>query len=215
MSKDSKQSVLQFLDSLDNIPAAPSQSSKPTPNAPTTGATGGSGDAAEALAFLDELTQQSSRPTRVLTPGPRVRNATDPGRKSSGSPAPSLSKATGATQSAATTSSANTSTSNAESVKPNETAGGGWGWGSVWNTASAAIAQAKTVVDEQVKQLPKQLPNDQAKKWGEGVMTYVKQAQLDKIGSDLKTVGMSTLTQMMNAVAPPIAEHEVIQAMRV
>ena len=32
------------------------------------------GDTAEALAFLDELTQKSNKPTRALTPGPRVRN---------------------------------------------------------------------------------------------------------------------------------------------
>lgn len=56
---------------------------------------------------------------------------------------------------------------------------GGWGWGSVWNSASAAIQQAKTVVDEQVKNLPK---NEQAKKWGEGVMEYAKNAQLEKLG---------------------------------
>jgi len=88
---------------------------------------------------------------------------------------------------------------------------GGWGWGSVWNTASAALAQAKERVDEQVKNLPQIPQNEQARKWGEGMMDYVKQAQLDKIAQDLKTTSLSTLTGIMNVVAPPIAEHEVIQ----
>ena len=30
-------------------------------------------------------------------------------------------------------------------------------------------------------------------------------------GKDFRTVGISTLTDILNAVAPPIAEHEVIQ----
>lgn len=42
-------------------------------------------------------------------------------------------------------------------------------------------------------------------------MSYVKQAQLDKLAQDLRTSSLSTLTGLMNVVAPPIAEHEVIQ----
>jgi len=42
-------------------------------------------------------------------------------------------------------------------------------------------------------------------------MEYVKQAQLDKIAQDLKSTSLSTLTGIMNVVAPPIAEHEVIE----
>ena len=30
-------------------------------------------------------------------------------------------------------------------------------------------------------------------------------------GQDFKRVGLSTLTELLNAVAPPISEHEVIQ----
>jgi hypothetical protein len=100
---------------------------------------------------------------------------------------------------------------------PSQGAGGGWGsWGNVWSTASAAIQQARTAVDEQVKNLPANLPNnEQAKKWSEGVtqgvMGYVKQAQLDKLGQELKTASLSRLTEILNVVAPPISEHEVIQ----
>jgi hypothetical protein len=180
MSKDKKEDVMQFLDSLDSIPAAPgvSKSKQPasTANAPAAAATG---EAAEALAFLDELTQQSSRPTRVLTPGPRVRNAADAARKSgNASPAPAANKAGTPTITPSASNISASSSTNAESVRPSASTSG-WGWGSVWNTASAAIAQAKTVVEEQAKILP----NDQAKKWGEGMITYVKQTQLDKLGS--------------------------------
>ena len=56
------------------------------------------------------------------------------------------------------------------------------GWGginSVWTSASAALQQAKSVVDEQVKHLP---GNEQAKKWSEGVMGYVNTEHLEKLG---------------------------------
>ena len=62
---------------------------------------------------------------------------------------------------------------------PTSSQSGGWGWGNVWSSASAALQQAKSVVDEQVKNLPK---NEQARKWGEGVLEYAKAAQLDKLG---------------------------------
>ncbi|KAI6031953.1 maintenance of telomere capping protein 1 [Pisolithus microcarpus] len=75
---------------------------------------------------------------------------------------------------------------------------GRWGWSNVWSSASAAYQQARSVVDEQVKSLPK---NDQ----------YAKNAQLDKLSQDFKRVGLSTLNEILNAVAPPISEHEVIQ----
>ena len=59
------------------------------------------------------------------------------------------------------------------------------GWssiGSAWSTASAIAAkaaeQAKTIAEEQSKHLP----NEQAKKWSETAMGYVKNAQLDKLG---------------------------------
>jgi len=59
--------------------------------------------------------------------------------------------------------------------------------------------------------MPQMPQSEQARKWGEGMMDYVKQAQLDKLAQDLKTTSLSTLTGIMNVVAPPIAEHEVIE----
>lgn len=73
----------------------------------------------------------------------------------------------------------------------------------MWSNATAAIQQAKNVVDERVvKQLPAQLPNvnvqqsmgsagDQAQKWREGLIGYVKSAQLDKLGGRFRVVNQS------------------------
>ncbi|KAF8320060.1 hypothetical protein DL93DRAFT_2032307, partial [Clavulina sp. PMI_390] len=86
-----------------------------------------------------------------------------------------------------------------------------WGWGSVWNQASAAIQQAQTVVNEQVKNLPNVPQVEQTRQWRDGLVGYVKNAQIDKLTNDLRAVGLSTFNDILNVVAPPIAEHEVIQ----
>lgn len=126
-------------------------------------------DAADALAFLDEITQKSTEPRKPVrvTLGGGSRPGTPSVRRSAEQPPKSATGDPTSDTAAASTS----GTSPAQ--------GAGWGWGSVWNTASAALAQAKEKVDEQVKNLEQ---NEQAKKWGEGMMSYVKQAQLDKLG---------------------------------
>ncbi|KAK4052140.1 hypothetical protein OIV83_002434 [Microbotryomycetes sp. JL201] len=97
--------------------------------------------------------------------------------------------------------------------------GGGWGWSSVWSQASNVISQAsnvvqqaRTVAEEQVKTASKVIgESEQAKKWSEGVREYAKNAHLDQLGENLKSTTMKGLTDLLNAVAPPIAEHEVIE----
>ncbi|KAF8514510.1 maintenance of telomere capping protein 1 [Gautieria morchelliformis] len=211
MSK--QQEALQFLDDLDslNVPS----SSKPA--APTTSSGAQPANEAEALAFLDEITQKSSEPTRTTvsaqprTVTPRtssrisLRKGAD-GLSRSASPA-SVAPGHAHAASASAGSSAGEASKDPSSDSFNAGAGT-WGWGSVWSSASAAVKQARSVVDEQVKNLPK---NEQAKKWSEGMMEYVKNAQLDKLGQDIKSVGLSTFTDILNVVAPPISEHEVIQ----
>ncbi|GAA6047703.1 hypothetical protein JCM3770_001730 [Rhodotorula araucariae] len=113
---------------------------------------------------------------------------------------------------------------------------GGWGWSSMWSQATTVVQQAshlaqqaRTVAEEQVKTaassagaaggiaglgegLMKKLgENEQAKKWSEGVISYAKGAHLDQLGKDLKSTTLRSLTDLLNAVAPPIAEHEVIE----
>ncbi|KAJ7597633.1 maintenance of telomere capping protein 1 [Mycena floridula] len=207
-SKSKQEEALQLLDDLDSF--TPPEASGPMPT--TTGAPTGEGEA-EVLAFIDEITQKSSEPTRTSshlerpisrssTPTGSLRKSTERVRLGGGSVTSVF--ASGSTGKAAPAE----SKPRPPAAPVPQPAQGGWGWGSVWNSASTAIQQAKSVVDEQVKNLPS---NEQALKWREGVMEYAKNAQLDKLSKDFKRVGLSTLTDILNVVAPPISEHEVIQ----
>ncbi|KAF8078342.1 maintenance of telomere capping protein 1 [Lyophyllum atratum] len=214
--KSKHEEALQFLDDLDSFTpppeTSPSKSANIANNAPGQATANAEGEA-EVLAFLDEITQKSAEPTRPTSTHldrpisrsgtPTLRKSTERVRLGGGSVSPPASSSASSLSRVAS--------ANEKAKADTATASGGagaWGWGSVWSTASAAIQQAKTVVDEQVKALPK---NEQARKWGEGVIEYAKAAQLDKIGQDFKRVGLSTLTDILNVVAPPISEHEVIQ----
>ncbi|KAM0751697.1 hypothetical protein T439DRAFT_324897 [Meredithblackwellia eburnea MCA 4105] len=121
------------------------------------------------------------------------------------------------------------------SPSPATQSGGGWGWSSVWSQASNVVhqatviaQQAKDVADQQIKNnapgiasgidgirgnvLKALGENEQAaKKWSEGVLEYARGANLDQIGNNLKSQTLRGLTDLLNAVAPPIAEHEVIE----
>ncbi|KAF6766201.1 maintenance of telomere capping protein 1 [Ephemerocybe angulata] len=214
-SKSKQEEALEFLDDLDSF-AAPQSKAKPAKTPPPPAAAGqGKSNEAEVFAFIDEITQKSTEPTRTAASIPRsgtptIRKSTERVRLGGG-PVTSLPSASSSTTSLNRSASNDGSKSKAD-TSPTPAAAtpgpGAWGWGSVWSTASAAIQQAKTVVDEQVKHLPK---NDQVRGWGEGVLEYAKQAQLDKLGQDFKRVGLSTLTDILNVVAPPISEHEAIQ----
>ncbi|KDQ54747.1 hypothetical protein JAAARDRAFT_347399 [Jaapia argillacea MUCL 33604] len=227
-TKSKPEDALQFLDDLDSFtPAPPPAAGKaPPPSSPQPA------NEAEVFAFLDEITQKSSEPTRTTTSHidrPASRASSHLERPASRAGTPTLRKSGervkvggGSTPLAPSTSSLGIS-----AVSPGGASGtlpvpkpaeqqpaqaGRWGWGTVWSSASAAIQQAKSAVDEQVKQLPVQLPvQEQARKWSEGMLEYAKSAQLDKLSQDFKRVGLSTLNDILNAVAPPISEHEVIQ----
>ncbi|KAK9897801.1 hypothetical protein P389DRAFT_210203 [Cystobasidium minutum MCA 4210] len=126
------------------------------------------------------------------------------------------------------------------SAAAEEPKAGGWGWGSVWSQASNVLQQARTVAEEQAKHLPKNLPTSisnlqsqlpvtpsvatsqaqagvnaataQAQKWRSGMMNMLSnQLDIDKLRREITETGMKAMQDIMNAVAPPIAEHEVIQ----
>lgn len=198
-SKKSKQEeALKFLDDLDSFAPPPDNSTgNDTQSGPSVTGSGNEGEAAEVLAFLDEITQKSTEPIRTASTHisrsgtPTLRKSTERVRLGGGSSlgpsssSPSLIRTSSSDSqrsrersepTASTTATAAASTQN----QSQGGSSGGWGWGSVWSSASAAIQQAKTVVDEQVKHLPK---NEQARKWGEGVMEYAKSAQLDKLST--------------------------------
>ena len=188
-SKSKQQEALQFLDDLDNL-APPESVGAPPPSGP--GAQQPTEGEAEVFAFIDEITQKSSEPPRpsVHIDRPLSRAGTPTVRKSTervkvGTPAPLLPGSVPLSRTESSSSRVSITPSRSE-PSPQEAqssapvSGGGWGWGSVWSTASTALQQAKSVVDEQVKNLPK---NEQARKWGEGVLEYAKAAQLDKLGA--------------------------------
>ena len=179
-AKSKQEEALQFLDDLDNL-----QPPAGTPTDRQNKHQSNGGDPAEVLAFIDEITQKSSEPTRLTAP-PIDRPISRAGT-------PSLRKGTERVRVGVHPSSSTSSLSG----KPESTTGpvsttklepaaaaassspGGWGWSNVWSNATTAYQQARSVVDEQVKNLPK---NEQVSKWGEGVLEYAKTAQLDKLG---------------------------------
>ena len=207
------QSVLDFLDEITQRSSTPTAAVPPKPLA---------GSPAGARAAPGPISRSSSRSqlAQAAAAGIPARRSTDSQRApASPSPRPVSSPAAGAADKA-----------------PEAAAGGGWGWGSVFATATAAVqvassvaAQARTVAEEQLSSaqqhaaqyggvsgvgegLMKALgENEQAKKWGTGVMEYARGAHLDQLGSNLKETTLSRLNDLLNAVAPPIAEHEVIQ----
>ncbi|EGN95767.1 hypothetical protein SERLA73DRAFT_186984 [Serpula lacrymans var. lacrymans S7.3] len=214
MSKSKEEEALQFLDHLDSLNPTLGQSSGHSPSAQPGSASGGD-SAQDVLAFIDELTQKSSEPPRTTAPlddrsisrssTPNLRKSTERVKVgSSGSPHPSSSTSSLFTKNDSTATL--DSSVKTEQAEPAQANAGRWGW--AWTRASAAMQQARSVVDEQVKNLPK---NEQVSKWSEGMLEYAKTAQLDKLGQDFKRVGLSTLTDILNVVAPPISEHEIIQ----
>lgn len=169
-------------------------------NASGEGRGGGGGETAEALAFLDELQQKASepmsRPSSTVHNNNISRSGTPTIRKSmervklggggsSGGSSISMQKQL----SLSSSSSSAVDHPNIKVAVSSPTAaaadspggGGGWGWTtSAWGAASSVFQQAKNVVDEQVKHLPTR--NEQARKWGEGMLEYAKNTQLDKLG---------------------------------
>jgi Family of unknown function (DUF5427) len=200
-SKSKQQEALKILDDLDSLSPDPRPPGAETAAAPVPPAAANPGEAAEVLAFLDEITQKSSEPIRPaasLVDRPLSRSGTPALRKSTERVKVGGSSLTNPGSSSGRGVSPSGSLSNLAPADKQETApeherqqsGGGWGWGTVWSSASTALQQARSVVDEQVKNLP----TEDAKKWKEGVIVYAKSAQeraqeyanntqLEKLGS--------------------------------
>jgi hypothetical protein len=154
-----QQQAEALLNDIDSLGATPAASLTPTkPGALQ-------GNAIEAIEFLDEITKSSPKPKLVAPslarPSSRATERISLKTKIPEAPAPPPPTAV---------------------EPPVASQSTPWGWGSVWSSASAAIQQAKTVVDEGVKNLPQVTQSDQPRQWREGLIDYVKSAQLDKIG---------------------------------
>ncbi|KAH9819414.1 maintenance of telomere capping protein 1 [Melampsora americana] len=246
-SSSSRQDVLSILDDLDSF--------KPTTTNPKSQSTSESNssiskdhlnlknptsshhptiipskteDAQSVLDFLDEITQRSSTPTASLqtkklnsNPHPLSRK---PSTSSLSSPTPNPSHPPSSTEN-------NVGETISEPTALPQTAGSGWGWGSVlkqatsnvFNQAINAAGQVQSVVvdpsksSDLVKQFNENLQlqfngqSETAKKWKEGVMGYVKSSGIDQLSKDLQATGLKSLNDIMNAVVPPISEHEIIE----
>lgn len=91
----------------------------------------------------------------------------------------------------------------------------GWaGWG------SSLLSQATKIADQARQEFEKRAPSqaEQARELGtkgwdlaKGVRGFVKEAGLEKWGEEVTKVGKRGWTDIVNAVAPPIAAHEIIQ----
>jgi hypothetical protein len=197
------QEAQQFLQDLDNFDSVSPSTAKPAQGGKSKV---GKADAADAIAFLDEITQKSSEPTPRTTTGhlerPVSRSSTPSLRKSTervrmGVPAAAMGGGSPRPESAP---SSKPSTPKTE-APPKVPAAGGWGWGSVWSTANTVMQQAKSVVDEQVKNLPangvleyaknaqeyaknaQEYAKSSAQEYAKSAQEYAKTTQLDKLGT--------------------------------
>ena len=115
------------------------------------------------LDFLDEITQRSSTPTAPVPEPSIVRKESGASlRAAAGVPARKSIEIARAERERALTSSSPPSakgpspippaapspTTATPPAAPAAPAAGGWGWGSVWNSASSALQQAKSVADQ-------------------------------------------------------------------
>ncbi|CAG8576011.1 15492_t:CDS:2 [Dentiscutata erythropus] len=183
---NSRDDVLQFLETLDTY-------SQTTATAnPATGTPGSTpADTTQSvLDFLDQITQSTpaSNPSDSIPKQDSQSNA-----------------------SVKQNSSVENKTNQAETQKQS----GAWSWGGLLATATTAYQTASTVVDNSVKEALETFEtvrtNEATKKLEEKVRGFVNKEAIEKIGSDLKTLSLSTLSSVVNAVVPPISQYEVVE----
>ncbi|GAA5924780.1 uncharacterized protein JCM15063_005730 [Sporobolomyces koalae] len=238
-SAQEAQSVLDFLDEITSKTTSPPPPStrttldkKPTTPMRTTGSRTNLSQIASSSTQPPRRSTDSVRSQRSVPSSSTAADRASPASISRTLPSTSTSTASTATSTAAGASAPAAATATPPS-QPQPAQTGGWGWSSVWSTASTAINQAsqlahqaRTVAEEQVKANAGGLGEGLMKawnhegtgedgsgvrKWTEGVQGLVKGANLEGLGKELKSTTLKSLTDLLNAVAPPIAEHEVIQ----
>ncbi|WVO18301.1 hypothetical protein L204_106016 [Cryptococcus depauperatus] len=105
------------------------------------------------------------------------------------------------------------------------------GWGSFWSTATSALQSAQRVADEQYRKVKsegvsgvagqleqlgvKGVPGVDLNKLRKGAEErfggIVKGVDLEKLRQELVNTTQSTLTTILDTVAPPISEHETLE----
>ncbi|WWC64148.1 uncharacterized protein I303_106756 [Kwoniella dejecticola CBS 10117] len=124
----------------------------------------------------------------------------------------------------------NVPSSTSPNTSPNS---GGWGVSSFWSSATSALQQAQKVADEQYKKVRQEgvqgvthqlenlgvkgvnVPNVDLNKLRKGAEErlggIVKGVDLEKLRQDLVNTTTSTLTSILDTVAPPISAHETLE----
>ncbi|KAG0017434.1 hypothetical protein BGZ82_000758 [Podila clonocystis] len=190
--------VLQFLDSLDGAAvtttatgaSAPPASGSSEPRDRTTSSASGAGvdgaqDEQSVLDFLDEITQSASSST---TPAPST-----PAPSSSSAPSRYLQQQQQQKQQ--------------QQQQQQVDSRASW-LGSLWSTASEAVKTTQTAVQSSVKAT---MESQAGKTLEERVKGFVNVDNIGKIGNDLKSLTLSSMTTVLDVIAPPIAEHEVVE----
>ncbi|KAI8459981.1 maintenance of telomere capping protein 1 [Phakopsora pachyrhizi] len=200
---------------------------------PSTPASNKVTEAQSVLDFLDEITQRSITPTPSIqtkklssTNRPLSRKQSNSSIISSNS-RPNINK----TQLENNPLSSSSTIADPQTENTNTSSSTGWGWGSVLRQATSnVLSQAKSaagqvqsvVVDHSKSRselanysniIQNQItnPTEAAKKWKDGVLSYVKASGIDQLGKDLQASGIKSLNDIMNMVVPPISKHELIE----
>ncbi|KAG0052906.1 hypothetical protein BGZ83_001991 [Gryganskiella cystojenkinii] len=207
MSTAKDDDVMQFLDSLDtqtgDAPAptdsasgaardrTASSTSATSGNAPTTSGQGGAQDEQDVLDFLDEITQSAASSDNKATPPTSGGNAQKSSIYDSNSALPSRYLQQQQQQHA-----------------PQQVDSRSSWLGSLWSSASEAVKTTQTAVQSSVKAT---MESQAGKSLEERVKGFVNAENIGKIGNDLKSLTLSSMTTVLDVIAPPIAEHEVVE----
>ncbi|OXG49092.1 hypothetical protein J010_03883 [Cryptococcus neoformans] len=178
-------------------------------------------EAESALAFLNaQINQKRAKPlsdSRSGTPLSAVGSSAATGSASTSAPKPKTPA---------------TEPTNMPTGTPAPAQSSG-GWGSFWSTATSALQSAQRVADEQYQKVKsegvngvtgqleslrvnvKSVPGVDLSKLRKGAEErlggFVRGVDLDKLRKDLVNTTSSTLTTILDTVAPPISEHETLE----
>ncbi|CAI2177791.1 13893_t:CDS:2 [Funneliformis geosporum] len=184
-SSNAGEDVLQFLETLDTY-SQTADASNPTTESQVT-------DTQSVLDFIDQFSKNQNNSSK----GDSQSNV-------------SISQENSVEQPKSSSQPSEISDGNQE-IKQSGT----WSWGGLIASASTAYKTASTVVDTSVKgalaTVETVRTNEGTKKIEEKFRGILNKEAIGKIGYDLRTLGLNTLTTVVNAVVPPISQYEIVE----